>query len=188
VADGGFGLGRWPERMTRRLGMRRIGIIVTVGLIVVASVVAHWIGESGAQTKELVIAAWGDPYETGWRKALIPAFEKKYGVKVVWVPGFSSQTLAKLLAQKDSPQVDLAMLDDGPHRQAVTAGLVERVDRSKLSNLPQLIELAYEPNDFGIGFGVDGIGMFYNTKSSPRTSGRRRRPGSTSIARSSRAR
>ena len=37
-----------------------------------------------AQTRELVIAAWGDPYEAGWRKSLVPEFEKKHNVKVVW--------------------------------------------------------------------------------------------------------
>ena len=26
-----------------------------------------------AQTRELVVAAWGDPYEAGWRKSLIPS-------------------------------------------------------------------------------------------------------------------
>ena len=144
--------------------MRRMGVIVGLGLVALAGGLVHWAGESVGQTKELVVAAWGDPYEAGWRKSLIPAFEKKYGVQVVWVPGFSSQTLAKLLAQKDNPQIDVAMLDDGPHRQAVIAGLVERIDRSKLPSARQLFDLAYEPNDYGIGFGVDGIGLFYNTK------------------------
>src|SRR5207253_7362153 len=64
--------------------------------------------------RELVIAAWGDPYEAAWRKSLIPEFEKQNNVKIIWVQGFSSQTLAKLRAQKDNPQIDVAMMDDGP--------------------------------------------------------------------------
>src|SRR5262245_66445782 len=104
---------------------------------------------ASAQTKELVVAAWGSS-EAAMRKALIPNFEKTYGVKLVWVPGNSSATLAKLRAQKDSPQIDLAMIDDGPHRQAVALGLVDRIDRTKLTNAKDLYEPAYEPEDYGI--------------------------------------
>ncbi len=123
-----------------------------------------WAGLAGAQGKELVVAAWGDPYEAGWRKSLVPAFEKKYGVKIVWVQGFSTQTLAKLRAQKDRPEIDIAMMDDGPHRQAVALGLVERIDRSKLTNLKSLYDIAFEPEDYGVAFGLTGSGLYYNTK------------------------
>lgn len=140
--------------------MKRAGIVLMTGLFIVLG----WVALAPAQTKELVVAAWGDPYEAGWRKALVPAFEKKYGVKIVWVQGFSTQTLAKLRAQKDNPQIDVAMMDDGPHKQAAALGLVEKIDRSKLSSAKDLYEVAFEPGDFGIGFGVAGYGLYYNAK------------------------
>lgn len=117
-----------------------------------------------AQTRELIVAAWGDPQETAWRKSLIPEFEKQNNAKVVWVQGFSSQTLAKLRAQKDNPQIDVAMLDDGPSRLAAANGLVVKLDRSKLVNVKELYDLAFEPNDYGIGFGLSGTGLFYSPK------------------------
>jgi putative spermidine/putrescine transport system substrate-binding protein len=117
-----------------------------------------------AQTKEFVVAAWGDPYEAGWRKSLVPAFEKKHGVKIVWVQGFSTQTVAKIRAQKDNPQIDVAMLDDGPHRQLVALGLVERIDRAKLTNVKDLYEIAFEPQDYGISIALTGGGIYYNPK------------------------
>lgn len=89
------------------------------------------------QTREFVIATWGDPYEAGWRKSLIPEFEKQNNVKVVWVPGVSTANVAKLRAQKDNPQVDLAIGDEGPYRQAAQQGLVEKIDRSKITNLSE---------------------------------------------------
>jgi putative spermidine/putrescine transport system substrate-binding protein len=140
--------------------MKRASLVPMVGLLIGLG----WAGPAATQTKELVVAAWGDPYEAGWRKALVPAFEKKYGVKITWVQGFSTQTLAKLRAQKDNPQIDVAMMDDGPHRQAATLGLVERIDRSKLSNARDLYDVAFEPEDYGIGFAVAGYGLYYNTK------------------------
>lgn len=132
--------------------------------VCVAVLLLAWGSNAWAQSKEFVVAAWGNPYEATWRKSLVPEFEKRYGVKVVWAQGFSTQTLAKLRAQKDSPQVDLAMMDDGPHFQAVALGLVERVDRAKLSNAKDLHDIAFEPDGYGIAFGLDAIGLHYNTK------------------------
>src|SRR5215469_15016775 len=85
-----------------------------------------------AQQRQLVVASWGDPYERVWRETVIPQFEKKYNAKVVWVAGTSSATRAKILAERDNPQIDVAMLDDGPHQTLAAAGLVEKIDRSKL--------------------------------------------------------
>lgn len=140
--------------------MKRTGLILMAGLAVLLGMVSL----AAAQTKELVVAAWGDPYEAGWRKSLIPKFEKQYNVKIVWVPGFSSQTLAKLRAQKDNPQIDIAMMDDGPHRLAAQLGLVEKLDRAKLANAKDLFTIAFEPEDYGVGFGVTGTGVYYNTQ------------------------
>jgi putative spermidine/putrescine transport system substrate-binding protein len=137
---------------------------VALVMALVSALVVGWLSIGGAQTKEFVIAAWGDPYEAGWRKSLVPAFEKKHGVKVTWVQGFSTQTLAKLRAQKDSPQIDVAMMDDGPHRQAVALGLVDKIDRSKLASAKELYDMAFEPNDMGISFGLAVYGIYYDSK------------------------
>jgi putative spermidine/putrescine transport system substrate-binding protein len=117
-----------------------------------------------AQTRELVVAAWGDPYEAGWRKSLVPEFEKQNNAKVIWVQGFSSQTLAKLRAQKDNPQIDVAMMDDGPFRLASAGGLLEKLDRSKIPNVNNLYDIAFERGDFGIAFGLTASGLYYSPK------------------------
>jgi putative spermidine/putrescine transport system substrate-binding protein len=124
-----------------------------------------WLGPApSAQAKDFVVAAWGDPYEAGWRKSLVPKFEKKHGVTVVWDQGFSSQTLAKLRAQKANPQYDLAMMDDGPYYQGVALGLFEKLDMSKIPNAKNLVPSALEAGDTGVFFAYTGTGMYYNTK------------------------
>jgi putative spermidine/putrescine transport system substrate-binding protein len=140
--------------------MNRRGAVVIVGILLLFGCA----GPALAQPKEFVVAAWGGLYEDGWRKSLVPAFEKRYAVKVIWVQGVSSATIAKMRAQKDNPQIDVAMMDDGPHRQAIALGLVDRIERSKLSTARDLYDIAFEPEDYGIGFGLTGSGLFYNTK------------------------
>lgn len=121
-------------------------------------------GPALAETKQLVIAAWGGLYEEGWRRSLIPAFEKQYDAKVVWIPSVSTASVAKIQAQKDRPEIDLSMMDDGPHQQAAALGLVEKIDRSKLAHARDLYDVAFQPDDLGIGFGLTASGLYYNTK------------------------
>ena len=57
-------------------------------------------GAAFAQSKTLTVAAYGGSWEQTLRKEMIPAFEQKHGVKVEYVAGNSTDTLAKLQAQK----------------------------------------------------------------------------------------
>src|SRR4030095_6069211 len=71
-----------------------------------------------AQQKTFYVAGYGGSFEQTMRKEIIPAFEKKHGVKVEYVAGNSTDTLAKRPAQKSRQQIDVAIVDDGPMYQA----------------------------------------------------------------------
>src|ERR671919_861704 len=75
-----------------------------------------------AQSKTLTVAAYGGSWEQTLRKEMIPAFEQKHGVKVEYVAGNSTDTLAKLQAQKANQVIDVAIVDDGPMYQAIQLG------------------------------------------------------------------
>lgn len=140
-------------------------MVVTMLAAVVLSAVSHAASaQSGGGERTLVVAGWGDPYLAEWKKTLIPNFEKKYNAKVVWVPGFSSQTMAKVVATKDLPTIDVAMLDEGPHQNLVDNGLVEKIERGKLANAGQMMSAAFPASGYGVGFAISGTGLFYNKK------------------------
>jgi putative spermidine/putrescine transport system substrate-binding protein len=67
-----------------------------------------------AQQKTLYVAGYGGSFEKTIRDEVIPAFEKANGIKVEYVAGNSTDTLAKLQAQKGNQQIDVAIVDDGP--------------------------------------------------------------------------
>ena len=121
-------------------------------------------GFATAHAKDFVIASWGDPYKACWAESIIPEFETKHGVEVVYTEGFSSKTLGKLRAQKAKPEIDIAMFDDGPFYQAVQLGLMEELDFSKLPNASDLYAMAREPKPHGILFAAAGTGLWYNEK------------------------
>src|SRR5947209_20341120 len=85
-----------------------------------------------AQQKTFFVAGYGGTFEQTMRKEIIPAFEKKHGVKVEYVAGNSTDTLAKLQAQKANQQIDVAIVDDGPMYQAVTLGFCGDLEKAPI--------------------------------------------------------
>jgi len=113
-----------------------------------------------AQQKTLYVAGYGGSFEKTIRDEVIPAFEQANGVKVEYVAGNSTDTLAKLQAQKGNQQIDVAIVDDGPMYQAIQLGFC-----GKLEGLPaDLYEAARFKDDRAVGIGLVATGLMYNTK------------------------
>src|SRR3979409_2712322 len=88
-----------------------------------------------AQQKTLTVAAYGGVWDSHLHKEVFPEFEKKHGVKVEYVAGNSTDTLAKLQAQKGNQVIDVAIMDDGPMYQAIQLGFCGKVDGANKSEL-----------------------------------------------------
>lgn len=114
-----------------------------------------------AQQKTFYVAGYGGSFEQTMRKEVIPAFEKKHGVKVEYVAGNSTDTLAKLQAQKANQQIDVAIVDDGPMYQAISLGYC-----APIAGLPaaDIYDSAKYKGDKAVGIGLVGTGIMYNTK------------------------
>src|SRR5882757_8788588 len=110
----------------------RTGFLSLAALAALALAVAE---QGHAQTKTLYVAAYGGSFEQTMRKEIIPPFETKYGVKIEYVAGNSTDTLAKLQAQKANQVIDVAIVDDGPMYQAIQLGFcspIQGLDKSEL--------------------------------------------------------
>ncbi len=118
-------------------------------------------GPAWAQSKTLTVAGYGGSFEQTLRSEIIPAFEKKHGVKIDYVAGNSTDTLAKLQAQKANQVIDVAIVDDGPMYQAIQLGFCGKID-----GLPadDLYSSARFKDDKAVAIGLVGTGLMYNTK------------------------
>jgi putative spermidine/putrescine transport system substrate-binding protein len=116
---------------------------------------------AAAQQKTFYVAGYGGSFEKTMRDEVIPDFEKKHGVKVEYVAGNSTDTLAKLQAQKGNQQIDVAIVDDGPMYQAIQLGFC-----GKIQGLPaaDLYEAARFKDDRAVAIGLVGTGLMYNTR------------------------
>jgi putative spermidine/putrescine transport system substrate-binding protein len=127
----------------------------TVGaLVVLASAAAE-----AQQT--FYVAGYGGSFEQTMRKEVFPAFEKKTGLKVEYIAGNSTDTMAKLQAQKTNQQIDVAIVDDGPMYQAIQLGFC-----APIQGLPagDIHDAAKFKDNKAVGIGLVGTGFMYNTK------------------------
>jgi putative spermidine/putrescine transport system substrate-binding protein len=134
--------------------LHSIRILALAGTLAIASTAA-------AQTQTLYVAGYGGSFEQTIRKAIIPAFTKQFGGTVEYIAGNSTDTLAKLQAQRSNQQIDVAIVDDGPMYQAIALGFC-----APIAGLPEadIVKSARYKEDKAVGIGLVGTGLMYNTK------------------------
>ena len=109
----------------------------------------------------LYVGSYGGSSEKLFKEKIIPAFEAANKVKIVYVAGNSTDTLAKLQAQKDKQELDLVLLDDGPMQQAVQFGFCDKIkDAAIYKDLYPLARI----DDRSVAVGAVATGLAYNTE------------------------
>lgn len=114
-----------------------------------------------AQQKTLTVAGYGGSWEQTMRKFVMPPFEAKHGVKVEYTAGNSTDTIAKLQAQKGNQVIDIAIVDDGPMYQAIQLGFCAPI---KDLDKAELYDAAKFKDDMAVAVGQTGTGFMVNTK------------------------
>jgi len=145
-------MNKYPKKKT----VLKLSIAMTVAAMTFAS------SQAISQTKTLYIGMNGGVMEKTWTERIFPEFEKANNVKVVVVPGTSSDILAKAQANKDKPQMHVMFLDDGVMSRAVGMGLCEKMTPNP--QLEEIYPIARFKGDMAAGVTMGMTGMAYNTK------------------------
>ncbi|QNU21642.1 polyamine ABC transporter substrate-binding protein [Geobacillus thermoleovorans] len=119
---------------------------------------------SGDGVAEITVAGNGGKIERAIREVIVPKFEKKYGIKVNFVPGLSGEILSKVELQKNAPQYDVAFYVPLDVQRANDKGLIEKLDSSIVPNMDKLDPRFVVVNNVGVPvFGLV-IAPAYNTE------------------------
>ncbi|HEV7256996.1 MAG TPA: ABC transporter substrate-binding protein [Bosea sp. (in: a-proteobacteria)] len=130
----------------------------TIGLALLVSGLA---ASHAAAQDTMYVAGYGGSFERLMREAVIPSFEKANNVKVEYVAGQSTATLAKLQAQRAKQEIDVAIVDDGPMYQAVQFGFCAPIQKAPvLDDVYPIAKLA----DQAVAFGIGVTAPVYNAK------------------------
>lgn len=135
-------------------------IRVALGALTAASLLVA----AGAQAapRTLYVGMNGGSMEKTWSESVFKEFEKANDVKIVVVPGTSSDILAKSLAARAKPQMHLIFLDDGLMYRAIRMGLCEKQPASAATR--KLYPQAHIEGDMATGVTMSMTGIGYNTK------------------------
>lgn len=153
---------------SRTIGRSRCLRQSTLNTLVAAAAVATAIGAIGAgsafaaEPKTLYIGMNGGNMEKTYTQFVFGPFEQKNNVKVVVVPGGSSDILAKAQATREKPQMHVVFLDDGVMYRAIGMGLCEK--QKPNPNLANLLPVARIKGDMATAVTISMTGLAYNTK------------------------
>ncbi|MEH7346607.1 ABC transporter substrate-binding protein [Bacillus sp. JJ1532] len=117
------------------------------------------------KSQEISIAIFGGDWGETIKKHIIKPFEQETGIKVNIIEGNSTTTYSRLLQEKGSPTIDLALLDSGISELSYQNEIVEKLDSSKFKESDSLLPEAFQGNDeetFGVALGYWGLGIVYN--------------------------
>ena len=141
--------------------MTRTLCALAAAALLATPAIAPVVTAARAEQNTLTVAGYGGSFEQTLRKFAFPPFEAAHGVRIDYVAGNSTDTLAKLQAQKGNQQIDVAIVDDGPMYQAIQLGFCGKVDG--LAGI-DLYDAARFKDDHAVAIGLVATGLMYNTK------------------------
>jgi putative spermidine/putrescine transport system substrate-binding protein len=119
------------------------------------------VAASAGHAEDLYVAGYGGSYETILRNKVFPAFEKAHNTHIEYVAGNSTDSLAKLQAQKGHPDLDVAIMDDGPMYQAKQLGFCAKIQPGP--NYANVYKIAHMGDD-AVATGIVATGLAYDAK------------------------
>ncbi|MBM7652174.1 ABC transporter substrate-binding protein [Neobacillus cucumis] len=119
--------------------------------------------KKGSIENQLVIAGNGAEFENVMRDDIFKQFQEKYPeVKISYVSGVSGDIVAKVRAQKASPQIDFAIVDSNSQEIGRKEGLWQKVDKKDVPNLEKAQFGSKAKDNSGVPVFYSTMGISYN--------------------------
>lgn len=113
---------------------------------------------------EVVMATFGGTIEQFVRSAIVPSFEKATGMRLRLVIGTALTNYAKVQASRNKPEIDVYWSNELTHAAGKQQGLYEKIDPRVVTHLPDILEVARDPDGIGTGVYILATGLHYNSK------------------------
>lgn len=113
---------------------------------------------------KLVVSWWGFNLDLLNKNIALP-FEAKYGIKIEWDVGDNAARLARLVAHKDRPVVDVVAFSPVFAQRAVQEGVIQPYRPERIPNLDYIYDWARDPlgNHWAVAYAVQCMGIYYRS-------------------------
>jgi len=113
---------------------------------------------------KLVIAGNGATVEKLMKDEIFKKFNEKHpNVKLSYVSGVSTEIVAKIKAQKNSPQIDVAIIEGGEQEKGRTEGLWQPITATDIPNAANVADDLKVLENSGVTVNFTPMGISYNT-------------------------
>lgn len=136
-------------------------------LTVTTAVAALVAGSQGAQAKDLVVGMFGGSFGRAAQTCHVKPFETASGDAVVAQEGNSSQFAAMVRATGGDSDFDVVYIDNSFAAQLAAEGLLQGLDKSKLSHSGELVEGAFGADDHFVQYQWGATALAYNPADFP---------------------
>ncbi|MBG9567649.1 extracellular solute-binding protein [Brevibacillus agri] len=123
-------------------------------------------GQAQVQLEDtLVVAGNGATVEKLMKDEIFKKFNEKYpNVKLTYVSGVSTEIVAKVKAQKNSPQIDLTIVEGGEQEKGRQEGLWETISATDIPNVKNVPQDLKVTDDSGVVVNFTPMGISYNSE------------------------
>ena len=112
--------------------------------------------------KPVTVGIWGGQLGAAAKKTLVPAFEKKYNVKINLIEAWNNPRLTQLKIQRKKPQMDVAFFTDQIIPIVISSGVIQKINPDAVPNLKSSHAKITDPNRDFIVWQYGGWGILYN--------------------------
>ncbi len=137
----------------------------SVGLLVFGLCLAAWgafAEEVPPKPAKLVVSTWGFNLDL-IRKNIAEPFQERYGIEIVYDLGNNAARLARLVANKDNPVVDVVHFTRAYAYRAIQEGLLQPYNPDNIPALAEIYEWARDPlgGNYAVGYAVQHLALAY---------------------------
>ena len=136
--------------------MKRNARLITAAVLGLAGSVG------AASAEDLVLGSFGGSFADNVKACYIDPFEEATGATVVTKLGSSSQQAAAIRATAGDSDMDVVFADNAFAVQLANEDLLVTLDRSKLSNAPDIVSNAWGADDSYVAAMVGATTIIYN--------------------------
>ncbi|HXJ83390.1 MAG TPA: ABC transporter substrate-binding protein [Candidatus Methylomirabilis sp.] len=142
--------------------MRRLVTLLAAVTLLVTCLPAFAAKEFDGIT--LNVSSFGGGFDEVLKATVATPLKEKYGLTVVYHPGTGLQSIAKVMAARDQPPLDVLMIDSPSMPTVIEAGIVEPITEQDVPSLRSLHRQGREFGAYGAGFCFAPLVMSYNTQ------------------------
>jgi putative spermidine/putrescine transport system substrate-binding protein len=142
--------------------MRHVAWIVMAAFLGLAATEATAAREFEGVT--LNVNGFGGAFDEVLKQTVAKPLKEKYGIEVVFHPGTGLQAIAKVMASRENPALDVLMVDNPNMPTLIQDGVVDTITEQEAPNLRHLYKEAREFGNHGAGFIFAPMVLSWNTQ------------------------